>query len=260
METVNVDGVLLDIDGVLVVSWEAVPGAPEALERVRSSLPVRLLTNTTSKTAAEIGSALRGAGFTVDDRELLTAGVATGLYLSKHHPHQRCAVLNEGPPDDLGDVALVGLDEHPDVVMIGSAGPSFDWPTVNAAARAVAAGAALVAMHGTGAWQTTAGLCVDGGAYVAALERATGASATVVGKPAATMFETALGELALAPPRAVMVGDDLDNDVLAARRLGVNGVLVRTGKFRQAIVDQSSALPDAIIDSITDLPDLLELS
>ena len=93
-------------------------------------------------------------------------------------------------------------------------------------------GAALVAMHGSAMWRTDAGVCVDGGAYVAALERATGRSATTIGKPSPAMFEAALARLGAAPPDAIMVGDDLDNDVLAAQALGVRGILVRTGKYR----------------------------
>jgi HAD superfamily hydrolase (TIGR01458 family) len=257
---VTVRGVLLDVDGVLVVSWEALPGAPGALDRLREAgLPVRLLTNTTSKSRAEVAAALRGCGFELDDDELLTAGVATSAYLAEHYSRARCAVLNEGPLDDLEGVDIVDLSESPDVVVIGSAGPMFDWHTVNLAARAVASGAELVAMHGTAAWQTRDGLCVDGGAYVAALERATGATATTIGKPARGMFDAAVAELGVEPAEALMVGDDLVSDVLAAQQLGLKGVLVRTGKFRQALLDRSAEQPDVVIDGVTELPALLEL-
>ncbi|HEY7438900.1 MAG TPA: TIGR01458 family HAD-type hydrolase [Acidimicrobiia bacterium] len=256
----TVRGVLLDVDGVLVVSWKALPGAPDALHRLRGAgLPIRLLTNTTSKTRAEVAGALRACGFELDDQELLTASVATSAYLGEHYTRARCAVLNEGPLDDLEGVELVDLSDSPEVVVIGSAGPMFDWQTMNLAARTVANGAELVAMHGTAAWQTRDGLCIDGGAYATALEHATGVTATTIGKPARGMFDAAVAGLGIDPAEAVMVGDDLASDVLAAQHLGLTGVLVRTGKFRQALLDRSAEQPDVVIDAVTELPAFLEV-
>lgn len=186
--------------------------------------------------------------------ELLTAGVATAAYLAEHHPGARCLVLNNDSLEDLADVTIVEPAAPTDVVVVGSAGPSFGWDAINLAARAVFDGAALVAMHGTATWRTTDGICVDGGAYVAALERATGRTATVIGKPARAMFREALASVGVAAADAVMVGDDLENDVLAAQAIGKRGVLVRTGKFRASALEASPRAPDAVLDSVADLP------
>jgi HAD superfamily hydrolase (TIGR01458 family) len=261
MSAMTTPALLLDIDGVLVVSWKPVPGAVEAMLAIRTAgFRVRFLTNTTSRTRASIATALRELGIAVDDDELLTAAVATAAHLRARHPEARCFVLNDGPLDDLDGVTLVRPDQHPDVVVIGSAGPTFSWDAVNLAARAVMDGAALVAMHGSATWRTDAGVCVDGGAYVAALERATGRTATMIGKPAPAMFEAALASLGAAPADSVMVGDDMDSDVLAAQALGVRGVLVRTGKYRDEVLETAPERPDAVIDSIADLPAWLGLA
>ncbi len=253
--------VLLDIDGVLVVSWSPVAGAVEALVAIREAgLPVRFLTNTSSRSREAIAARLREVGFAVEDDELLTAGVATAEYVAAHHPGARCWSLNEGPSDDFADLTLVGPSDAPDVVMIGSAGPSFEWETINLATRAVLDGAALVAMHGSTTWRTDEGICVDGGAYVAALERATGRTATVIGKPGAAMFQAAFDQLGAAPEDCVMVGDDLMSDVLAAQALGARGVLVRTGKFRADELDGSGDQPTAVLDSAADLPGWLGIA
>lgn len=252
---------LLDIDGVLVVSWKPVRGAVEAMREIRAAdVGVQFLTNTTSRPRASVAAALRGIGFVVDDDELLTAGTATAAYLRNHHPEAHCLVLNDGPLDDLAGIRLVDPDGHPDVVVVGSAGPSFGWDALNRAARAVIDGAVLVAMHGTATWRTDEGICVDGGAYVAALERATGSAAVTIGKPAPAMFEEAFTRLGVAPGDAVMVGDDLHNDVLAAQSLGAHGVLVRTGKYRPEALETSGERPEAVIDSIADLPAWLGIS
>jgi HAD superfamily hydrolase (TIGR01458 family) len=255
---VRTKGVLVDIDGVLVVSWEPIPGAIEAMRMLRDLGPgVRFLTNTTSRSRAEIGRTLRDVGIDAEDSEVLTAGIATANYLARERPQASCLVLNEGPLDDLVDLRIVRPGERADVVVVGSAGPSFSWDALNAAARSLVDGAELIAMHGTSSWRTKDGLCVDGGAYVAALERATGRTATVVGKPSPTMFHEALAGLVLDASSTVMVGDDLTNDVLAAQHVGIAGVLVRTGKFRAETLDTSPRHPDAVLDSVADLPSWL---
>ena len=250
--------VLLDIDGVLVVSWEPIPGAVDAVHALRSAgFAVQFLTNTTSATASGIVDRLANAGLELQPGELTTAGVATAAYLRDHHAGARCLVLNDGPLDDLAGVELVRPDEPADVVVIGSGGPSFTWEHLNAAARAVLGGAALVGMHGASTWLTLDGICLDGGTYVGALERATGVSATIVGKPAPAMFVEALHRARTDAADAVMVGDDLVADVSAAQALGIRGVLVRTGKYRAGSELAAEHRPDATIDSIADLPDWL---
>ncbi|HEX9034112.1 MAG TPA: HAD-IA family hydrolase [Streptosporangiaceae bacterium] len=106
-------------------------------------------------------------------------------------------------------------------------------------------------------WKTDEGLLLDTGAFLPGLERAAGVSAEVTGKPAGAFFAAALDALGVGPEQAVMIGDDIDNDVLAAQRLGVTGVLVRTGKYREATVRSAPAAPDYVIDSVADLPALL---
>ena len=160
----DVDGVLLDIDGVIVTSWRPIDGAPAAVDAVRrAGYPVRFVTNTTSRPAAEIADLLRAAGVEVGDGELITAGVATADLLRRDHADARCLVLNDGSGDDLAGIDAIGPD-HPgaaiaDVVVVGSGGPSFGWDAVNAALRALQGGAALVAMHGSMVWNTAEGAC-----------------------------------------------------------------------------------------------------
>ena len=81
--------------------------------------------------------------------------------------------------------------------------------------------------------------------------------AEVTGKPAEAFFTAALGAVGAVPAQAVMVGDDIDNDVLAAQRLGITGVLVKTGKYRDSTTRAAPAAPDYVLDSVADLPALL---
>jgi ribonucleotide monophosphatase NagD (HAD superfamily) len=109
-------------------------------------------------------------------------------------------------------------------------------------------------------WRTGEGLTLDAGPFVAALEYATGREATVSGKPSAAFFTGAADSMGLALSDVVVVGDDLASDVRGAIAAGARGALVRTGKSREADLDEPGRAPDAVIRSIADLPLLLGIS
>jgi HAD superfamily hydrolase (TIGR01458 family) len=254
------DGLLLDMDGVLTVSWDPLPGAVAAVAALRSAgLPMAVLTNTTSRSRATIAAALRRSGFVFADEEVLTASVAAGAYLRANHSGARVFLFGDARPADLDGVQLAGLDEAPDVVLVTGADASFTFEGLNRAFRTLLGGAALVATHRTLSWMTRDGACLDAGAYLLGLERALGRTAAITGKPAPQFFAAGLQALGLPAERVAMVGDDLDNDVLAAQAVGVTGVLVRTGKSREDDLDRGAGPPDYLIDSVADLPRLLGL-
>ena len=253
----GMEGVLLDIDGVLAVSWEPIPGAAGTIDWLREhGIAFRLVTNTSSETRKGIAGKLVESGISVEPTEVITAVVATGDYLKIHHPGARIFVLSdEESLEDLGEVELVNRDA--DVVVLGGAGEVFSYGNVNLAFQMLMGGAAFVAMHRSVYWKTAEGLKLDGGAYVRGLEEATGQRAVVCGKPAADFFEAALRALGLPAERVVMIGDDVVTDVLAAQSVGLTGVQVRTGKFRPQDLGRPGGKPDHVIGSIADLPRLL---
>lgn len=247
------DGVLLDIDGVLTVSWKALPGAVETLAALRrDGVPFRLITNTTTKTRADLAGTLVDAGFDIQPAEIVTAVVATAQHLRRHHPDAGVFVLSDGDAtDDLEDVRIVDVDEA-DVVVLGGACEDFTYPTMNRIFRRLMQGAALVGMHRNLYWKTGEGWELDGGAYLASLEEAASVHAAICGKPTAAYFDGALRTLGVPRERTAMVGDDVVNDVLGAQVHGITGVLVRTGKFQEA--DLAKGDPDAVLDSVADVP------
>jgi HAD superfamily hydrolase (TIGR01458 family) len=253
-------GLLMDMDGVLTISWEPIPGAVEAVELLRRrDIPFRVMTNTTSHTREALAAELRAAGFDVAPGEVMTAPVATADYLRSRYPGARVFLLGEtGVAGDLEGITLVD-DEPADVVVVGGADEAFTFDAMNRAFRMLVAGAAFVAMHRNLSWMTAEGLCLDAGAYVLGLETATGRTATVTGKPSAEFFGAGLHALGLPPDRVAMIGDDVETDVLAAQGLGMTGVLTRTGKFRQEELGRASGVPDLIVDSIADAPAALGL-
>ena len=257
----SVRAVLIDIDGVLTVSWKPLPGAVRALARIRGAgLGVALVTNTTSRSRASIARTLSGAGFEVDVADVLTAPAATAVHLAEHYPGARCALLNSGDVGaDLGDITVVD-DDRADVVVVGGAGPEFDYAALNRAFGQLQRGARLVAMHRNLYWRTDSGLQLDSGAFLLGLERAARVEAEVTGKPSRAFFEAALSRLGAGADQALMVGDDVESDVLAAQRAGLTGVLVRTGKYRPETHENASGTPDHVVDSFADVPALLGLA
>ena len=172
----------------------------------------------------------------------------------------------------LGETAAVrALKEHcarapepPDVVLLGGAGPEYSHLTLSWVYDWMAQGVPVVAMHRSTAWTTTDGLRVDTGMYLIGMEQTSGRKATAVGKPAPEGFLSAASRLGVDAEEMYMVGDDLNNDVLAGQVVGMTGVLVRTGKFRQDTLDRWAAdefamQPNHVIDSVADLPALLGL-
>lgn len=250
----KVEGLLLDIDGVLVSDWQPLPGAVHAVARLRElNVPFRLMTNATMFTRADLASTLAKAGFDFSTDELITAPVATAAFLRSRFPEARCFLLGAAElTEDLEGVRLV--EDRADVVVVAGADRGFTWETLSHAFRMLLGGAALVAMHRNLYWLTGGRLALDAGAYITGLEEAAGVKAVVTGKPSRDFFQKGLDALGMRAEQVAMVGDDLESDVLAAQSLGMTGVLVRARGFRSGARGRPSGKPDLVIDSIAELP------
>jgi HAD superfamily hydrolase (TIGR01458 family) len=253
----GVKGILLDLDGVLTTSGRPLDGALDAIAWLRTTgMPFKILTNTTTKTRQDLCSQLKEAGFDLQADELLTAATAAADYLRRHHPGARCFLITKSDlTADFEDVDVTDADA--DVVVIGGAEDAFTYANLNHAFQMLMNGAVLLAMHRGLYWQTDRGLMLDAGAYVLGLEDAAGVEATLVGKPARSFFDSAVAALGVPAEGIVMVGDNVISDVNGAQRAGLRGVLVRTGSFRPDQLQRAEREPDAVIDSIGDLPALL---
>jgi HAD superfamily hydrolase (TIGR01450 family) len=268
-----VGGVLFDIDGVLTTSWKPIPGAAATLRVLgEHQVACSYLTNTTTRTRQQIAELLTEAGMRVAADEVITAAALTAEYVRQTYPHARCFLINSGriAEEDMPGIDIVyssdfsgpAAPETPDVVLLGGAGPEYSHLTLSWVYDWMAQGVPVVAMHRSTAWTTSDGVRIDTGMYLIGLEEVSGRKATAVGKPAPEGFLAAAGRLGADPEQMYMIGDDLNNDVLAAQVVGMTGVLVRTGKFRQDTLDRWAAdefamQPNHVIDSVADLPELL---
>ncbi len=254
--------ILLDVDGVLHVSGEPTPGAVEAIARLRAEgHRLRFVTNNSTRSRATLVAELRGMGHELEDDDLQTTPIAAAEQLGGRRAY---ALVMSAIVPDLAGIELVG--DSADAVLVGGCDETtepnqvFSPMNLARAFSEIEAGADLFALHKNPWWQTARGPVLDGGAFVAALEYATGVDATVIGKPSASSFAAALAALDAEPELTWMVTDDLDQDVRGAQLFGMKTLLVRTGKFRPEALERSSTVPDAVLSSIAYVPDWINRS
>lgn len=259
MPALSPSGFLFDLDGTLYVGGAAVPGAPETLARLRSrGVPFRLVTNTTSRSRRLLVARLGGYGFQVTPDEIVTASLA-GVELLRANGHARVApFVPPGALEDLAGLTLAGgTSNRPraaaDAVLVGDLGDQWTYGLLQEAFEYLMDGAVLVALSRDRYFRQGGRLALDAGPFVAALEYATGVTATVAGKPSPAFYQAAVRGLGAAPDRVAMIGDDLWSDVEGAQRAGLQGWLVRTGKFREDVLRSSGIVPDRILASAADV-------
>lgn len=253
---------LLDLDGTLYTGGASVPGAVETLGRIRArGVPFRLVTNTTSRSRAMLVERVRSYGFDTQPEEIFTATLA-GVTLARQAGYNVVAPFVPEPAlDDMRDIELVGGTSNrragatrPAAVVLGDLGERWTYALLQEAFEYLIAGAPLIALSRDRYWLRDGRLALDAGPFVAGLEYATNSTALVAGKPSATFFTAALASIGGVPAsEAAMVGDDIWSDVQGAQAAGLEGWLVRTGKFRPEDLKSSGVVPDRILASIAEL-------
>jgi HAD superfamily hydrolase (TIGR01458 family) len=252
-------GVLIDLDGVLYLGGRAIPGAHEAIDYlIDKRIPFRCISNTTRKCRKTICLQLSKMGFDIPEEFIFTppqAAIAHMQCSGKRAP--KFFLLTTGDVDR--DFAGAGIrdSETAEYVIVGDAGDAASYDTLNKAFRLLMDGAELIALEKDRYWMAEDGLCLSAGPFVSALEFATGKQATVMGKPSRRFFELALKDMHLHPEDVSMIGDDIQTDVGGAQAAGMTGILVRTGKFREDVLQNAPVRPDMVIDSIADLQTII---
>jgi HAD superfamily hydrolase (TIGR01458 family) len=250
--------VLLDLDGVLYVGDQPVPGAARVVDWLeRQRVPYRYLTNTTSRPRQAIVDKLRGMGIAAAAGQILTPAVAALTWLRRHNLQHPALFVSDATATEFDELDPLadGAEDGADAVVVGDLGEGWDFATLNRAFRLLMSGAGppLVALGLTRYWRAGDGLRLDAGAFVRALEYATSRPAVVLGKPDPEFYRVAVADLDLPVDQVVMVGDDVRSDVEGAQLAGLTGILVRTGKFSPSDLT-GDVSPDGVLDSIADLP------
>lgn len=271
----GVRGLLLDLDGVMVLKGRLLPGAKEAVDKLNDRrFPYQVVTNTSLVSRATLAGQGAHLGLTIPAERITSALSATAAWTRRTYPGRPLFVItSDDGRREFDGQHLMSAEEAdaPDAeaaaVVIGDSPTEITYANLNRAFRLVRNGARLIGMHRNPWWLTPAGPTLDSGMFVTGLEFATEQPALILGKPSRAFFVEAATDLLreVHTPRRIsrhalaMVGDDLRTDVLAAQRAGLRGVLVLTGKHglddvaRTAAQGRRGGRPDVVAESLADV-------
>ncbi|MFZ0392174.1 MAG: TIGR01458 family HAD-type hydrolase [Calditrichia bacterium] len=253
----EIEGYLIDIDGVLITGNQRIPGALEAISYLQEKhLPFLLVTNTTRNSRITIWHQLKRLGFPVEANQVLTAPFAAIQWLRKKKADKIYLFLSGSAVNDFKEFKITAA--NPDYLVVGDMGQDLTFERLNMAFRLVMGGAKIVALQKNRYWQTSEGLTLDAGAVVAALEYATNTRAVIVGKPRRDFFAQGAAALGLPLKKLGMVGDDLESDIAGSQKAGMTGIAVKTGKYRQNQLKKLGIKPDFTLKSIGNLPEFID--
>ena len=255
----GVRGVLTDMDGTLYVGQRAMPGAVELMAALEGH-PRLVLTNNSSKSREAYVERLGALGMPIVAEDVLTSGDASAEWLAAQTDLRRPFVLGTPALEDA--CRRHGLTPTPFAHDAGAAGPDcvllgFDTTLTYArladACLLVAQGLPYYATHADRTCIDPRGLLPDAGGIIAAVAVTTGVHPTILGKPEAGMCQAGLRRLGTAPAETIILGDQLDTDMLLGLQHGLISVLTLTGEVTRAHLAASMVSPDLVVESPAEL-------
>ncbi|MGK2931769.1 MAG: HAD-IIA family hydrolase [Solirubrobacterales bacterium] len=252
------DAFLCDLDGVVWLGHEFLPGAVETIsELIASGKGLCFVTNNPRLAPSDQARLLREGGIAIGDRQVVTAA-STLIRLAVERHGEGAPVLGIGTTSFRDQLAAGGFDLRPPedpgtvkaVLMSGHLG--FDYQELKRASTLVRDGADLIATSSDPTMPMPDGLWPGSGAMLAAIETAAGTKGTTTGKPAPALFEAALDVLGR-PERVAMIGDRPDTDIAGAQALGLDGILVTSAGGASRDPSTTSTVPDHQIESLSAL-------
>ncbi len=259
---VTVAGAIIDLDGTVYRDGSLLPGADRAIERLRNrDVEILFVSNNPTKPPEGYAADLTNLGIDVDPQSVLTAGLVTREYLEANHADDRIFLVGEKPlREQLTSLTLVSDPTAADVVL-ASIDRSFTYDRLWEVSRAFQD--SDPGFIGTDPDRlipiSEDELAPGSGAIVGAIAATVGRDPDpMLGKPSPETADAVADRLEVDPADCVVVGDRLDTDVALGKRLTSRTVLVRTGAHTKADIPDHDVTPDHIIDSLGDLPDVLE--
>lgn len=248
-------GYIIDMDGVLVSGYRAIPGAPEFIRTLTArDLPFLVLTNNPAYTPGDLSHRLHSVGLEVPPDRIFTSAMATATFLQSQRGNSGTAfVIGEsGLTEALHEIGWALTRENPEYVVLGET-HSYNIDQISHAVRLLVGGAHFVATNPDASGPSERGIEPACGAMAALLEKASGVAPFFVGKPNPLMMRTALNYLGLHSENATMIGDRMDTDIVGGIEAGMNTILVLSGVTAREDVRRYSYQPAQIVDSVADI-------
>jgi 4-nitrophenyl phosphatase len=252
----SIDRVICDIDGVVVLGNTPIPGAGRSLTRLQDAgISVMFVTNNSTKTPAMIAQKLLDiAGFETTADHVINSGAATAQFIVNRVD---CVYVlgTDGLRDTLRAAGIkVVTDWHEADAVVSGLDFNVSYDALVGATLAVQHGATFYATNVDATYPTPEGQYPGAGALVAVIERATGKTPIVCGKPHKPMRLMLEG---LGDSQPLVVGDRPETDIALGKIEGWATALVLTGVTHTAADVPDEYRPDVVIDSLADLPEVL---
>ncbi|GAX86759.1 phospholysine phosphohistidine inorganic pyrophosphate phosphatase [Lebetimonas natsushimae] len=241
-------GILCDIGGVLYEGDKLISGAVEAIDYLKGKYKIRFLSNSSRNTPENIYKKLKNFGFNIEENEIFTALLAIKKYLIDNNKKAYIIATDEAK-EYLKNIKGEGA------VVVADAYTNFSYEALNTAFRKIIKGAEFLATNKNRYFKENDELSLDAGAFVAALEYSTEKKAEIFGKPSCKFFTEAINDMNLNKKEVIMIGDDMESDIIGAKKCGIKTVLVKIGKFKES--DLKKANPDFVVDSIAKIMKIL---
>ena len=223
-------GFICDMDGVIYHGNNLLPGATEFIEWLKKEKKEYLfLTNNSNLTPKELQQKLQRLGLDVDEKHFYTSALATAHFLKKQKPNCSVFAIGEaGLLNALYDAGITMNDVNPDYVVVGE-GRTYSLDTLTKAVNLVEAGSKLIGTNSDTTANTEDGIYPACGAIIAPIEIATGKKAYFCGKPNPLMMRTGIKLLGCHSSEAVVIGDNMETDIIAGTESGIDTVMVLSG-------------------------------
>lgn len=235
------------MDGVVLHDNDLIPGADTFLNRMLAeNVDFRFITNYPSQTPADLAHRLSSAGVDMPVDKFFTSAMATAAFLGKQQG-RRAYVIGEGAlTHELYKIGFSITDINPEVVIVGET-KSYNWEMIRKAAGFIQSGARFIATNPDVAGPGGSPAC---GALCAPIERITGQQPFYIGKPNAFMLRAALNSMGAHTENSVIIGDNMQTDILAGVQAGLQTVLVLSGYSKLEDLPLFSYRPSFIFDDL----------
>ncbi len=259
LDFANIQGVVLDMDGVTWNGAQILPGVPNFFLFLREQhIPYVLATNNSSKNVDEYVARLSSLGVPVEANNIVTSGTVTAEALAQQYP-PRTPIYVIGSESLIQLLTSFGYEINPmqaKVIVVGL-DTMLTYEKLRIAGQRILAGADFIGTNGDLTLPTADGLVPGNGTTLAALQAMTGCTPRLMGKPEPIMYEVALKRLGTTASHTLMVGDRLDTDILGAQRSGLQTALVLTGVSTRKDVSAlpPKELPNGLFDNLAALHD-----
>ena len=260
MDLSTVEGLIVDMDGVLWRGDEPLPGLTRFFDVLRRcGVRFVLATNNPSRRPEGFVEKARLLGVRLSAAQVISSASVTLEYLADHYPQgARVHVIGEEPLHEMVAEAGYTLADDRVAVVVAAMDRRMTYETLKRGTLLLRGGADFVATNPDASYPSEEGIVPGSGTMVAALTASSGRTPVVMGKPHAGLFDLALRRLGLPATSVASLGDRLDADVAGGKAFGLSTILVFSGYTRPEDLQTSPVQPDLVCSDISELTALLE--